>query len=222
MNKQTEAMKLVLEALVPFEQLFMQADEKGLLGGQNIDCQIAAKDLRKLVYATADLRKALKAPAEQQAQTATYTCGVCGVSMQMEQLSPLEQPAQQEPVALFKWLPEGATHIGRISVRTAAGGSLAMTTHAFKYDSAVLKVYFTDNDNEYPGWRDAKDCFFHLNFPVLPLYTSPPAQRPWVGLTHEEVEEVWKRVEASDFRDVVHPFAQAIEAALRSKNENRN
>ena len=45
-----------------------------------------------------------------------------------------------------------------------------------------------------------------------------PAQRPWVGLTDEEVEEVWKRVEASDFRDCVHPFAQAIEAALRSKN----
>ena len=88
-----------------------------------------------------------------------------------------EQPAQQEPVALFKWLPEGATHIGRISVRTTAGGSLAMTTHAFKYEEAVLKVYITDNDNEYPGWRDAKDCFFHLNFPVLPLYTSPPAQQ---------------------------------------------
>jgi len=48
----------------------------------------------------------------------------------------------------------------------------------------------------------------------------PTAQRPWVGLTDEEVEEVWHRVEASDFRDVVHPFAQAIEAALRSKNEN--
>jgi len=37
-------------------------------------------------------------------------------------------------------------------------------------------------------------------------------------LTDEEVEEVWKRVEASDFRDVVQPFGQAIEAALRSKN----
>ena len=44
----------------------------------------------------------------------------------------------------------------------------------------------------------------------------------WIGLTHEEAEEVWKRVEAADFRDCVHPFAQAIEAALRSKNEDRN
>ena len=50
------------------------------------------------------------------------------------------------------------------------------------------------------------------------LYTSPPAQRTWVGLTDEEVESVWKQVEVSDFHDCVQPFARAIEAALRSKN----
>ena len=36
-------------------------------------------------------------------------------------------------------------------------------------------------------------------------------------LTDEEIEEVWKRVEASDFRDVVNPFARAIEAKLKEK-----
>lgn len=46
----------------------------------------------------------------------------------------------------------------------------------------------------------------------------PTAQRPWVGLTDEEIEEVWKQVEASDFRDVVQPFARAIEAKLKEKN----
>ena len=47
-------------------------------------------------------------------------------------------------------------------------------------------------------------------------------QRTWVGLTDEEIEEVWKQVESSDFGDCVHPFATAIEAKLRSKNEDRN
>jgi hypothetical protein len=49
-----------------------------------------------------------------------------------------------------------------------------------------------------------------------PLYTAP--QRTWVGLTHEEVEEVWEQVEASDFLDCVHPLARAIEAKLRERN----
>jgi len=43
-------------------------------------------------------------------------------------------------------------------------------------------------------------------------------KREWVGLTHEEVEEAWHRVEASDFRDCVQPFARAIEAKLKEKN----
>ena len=127
-----------------------------------------------------------------------------------KRIEELEAQPEQEPVALFKWLPEGATHIGRISVRTAAGGALAMTTRAFKYDSAVLKVYVTDNDNEYPGWRDAKDCFFHLNFPVLPLYTTPP-QRTWVGLTEQEQGAIMEDLNA--YGTNLYQFARAIEAA---------
>jgi len=66
-----------------------------------------------------------------------------------------------------------------------------------------------------PG--DIMDCDARW-FKAADLYTAPPTQRPWVGLTHEDIEEVWKRVEASDFGDSVQPFGQAIEAALRSKN----
>lgn len=46
----------------------------------------------------------------------------------------------------------------------------------------------------------------------------PKAKCSWVGLTDEEAEEVWHQVEASDFRDCVHLFAQAIEAKLKEKN----
>jgi hypothetical protein len=44
------------------------------------------------------------------------------------------------------------------------------------------------------------------------------AQRPFVGLTDEEIEKVWQRTQANDFHDCVQPFAQAIEAKLREKN----
>lgn len=125
----------------------------------------------------------------------------------------MAQP-EQEPVALFKWLPEGTTHIGRISVRTCAGGSLAMSTHAFKYDADVLKVYVTDNDNEYPNWRKAKDVFFHLNFPVQPLYTTPPQRKP---LTHPQIHELdWP--DGMSFDDILR-FIRAIEAAHGIKGE---
>ena len=45
------------------------------------------------------------------------------------------------------------------------------------------------------------------------LFTSPPASKPWVGLTDEEVTSVWHENEPSP-----HLFARAIEAKLREKN----
>ena len=51
----------------------------------------------------------------------------------------------------------------------------------------------------------------------LPNFTESP-QRTWVGLTDEEIEEVWEQVESSDFLDCVHPLARAIEAKLKEKN----
>jgi len=45
-----------------------------------------------------------------------------------------------------------------------------------------------------------------------------PPQRPWVGLTDEEIEAAWRAVETSDFYDCVVPLSRAVEAKLRSKN----
>jgi len=47
---------------------------------------------------------------------------------------------------------------------------------------------------------------------VLPLYTTPP-QRPWVGLTDEEITKL-----DMDTSGTVHDFVNAVESALRSKN----
>ena len=49
-----------------------------------------------------------------------------------------------------------------------------------------------------------------------PLYTAPP-QRPWVGLTDEEIDALWQ-----EWKDAVcldhKTWAKAIEAALKDKN----
>jgi hypothetical protein len=91
--------------------------------------------------------------------------------------SPTAKQEQGEPVACFDWLPEGATHLTQIKVNIKSGGRLEMRAHVFKYDNEVLMVYATDNDNEYPEWREAKECFFHLNFPVFSV-PAPPAAQP--------------------------------------------
>ena len=50
--------------------------------------------------------------------------------------------------------------------------------------------------------------------------TSPPAQRPWVGLTDEEFESIEKAT--LNVHGIPKYFGTAIEAALRSKNEDRH
>jgi hypothetical protein len=50
-----------------------------------------------------------------------------------------------------------------------------------------------------------------------PLYTTPP-QRTWVGLTIEEKRQLFDREDYQGWLDYIN----AIEAKLRSKNENSN
>ena len=75
-------------------------------------------------------------------------------------------------------------------------------------------------DPDTRGWQS--DSFESI--PIegwLPIYTTPP-QRTWVGLTDEEISDLWCEVSNTDFVTAdTHVFARAIEAKLRSKNENR-
>jgi hypothetical protein len=52
---------------------------------------------------------------------------------------------------------------------------------------------------------------------TVPLYTTPQ-QRPWVGLTDDEVAQAMYRADAIFTGPMQFKFAQEIEAALRSKN----
>jgi hypothetical protein len=49
----------------------------------------------------------------------------------------------------------------------------------------------------------------------IPLYATPPAQSAaWVGLTGDEVWDVYKQVDSMQYME----FSRAIEAKLREKN----
>ena len=65
-----------------------------------------------------------------------------------------------------------------------------------------------------------------LNYPdyeyrySIPLYTTPPPQRTWVGLTDEQIAEMWLEILGSTPPSGIHEdglqpwrFARAIEAA---------
>ena len=50
-----------------------------------------------------------------------------------------------------------------------------------------------------------------------PLYTHPPAQRTWVGLSDEEIENLWHEFHDREF-GWARRFTRAIEAKLKEKN----
>ena len=57
-----------------------------------------------------------------------------------------------------------------------------------------------------------------INLPKIPLYTKPP-QRPWVGLTDDEAQQVFKRHNCDISKDLAGILARAIEAAHNIKGE---
>jgi hypothetical protein len=71
------------------------------------------------------------------------------------------------PAQAFNWLPQGATHVGKIAVRTRPWAALAGSFDVFKVSDVGTFVYKTDTDNEYPGWvpvehvyrKDAPELF---------------------------------------------------------------
>ena len=73
------------------------------------------------------------------------------------------------------------------------------------------KMSYEELEKEFDRMKTARDS-------LLLKVATLRAQRTWVGLTHEEIEEVWEQVESSDFLDCVHPLARAIEAKLKEKN----
>jgi hypothetical protein len=114
---------------------------------------------------------------------------------------------------LFKWAERhGLDHFAsdlRVMVEDAL--ELFGTSAQPEQEPVGRFAKFTDGI-----WREVTD-----GSPGIPLYTSPP-QRPWVGLTDEDIFCVLNELQAiyngpptTDTRVI---FARAIEAKLRSKN----
>jgi len=92
----------------------------------------------------------------------------------------------------------------------------------WKYANGEEEVVFAPPRHVDASYVDAPST-------ITPLYTTPPAQRQWVGLTDEEIKgSDWvlsavKEYEAYTLQEElviegVAEFAHAIEAKLKEKN----
>lgn len=128
----------------------------------------------------------------------------------------IEQPAQQE---LVEWLT-GCPECGMDEGCDCDSG----TWNPPAQQEPVEYQYRTRPDwiPEWSGWnscgKDSADAYeknpylHDWHYEVRKLYTSPPAQRAWVGMTHEEHMEIMTGTMTTSSR------MAAVEAKLREKN----
>ena len=98
-----------------------------------------------------------------------------------------------------------------------------MTTGLMRKTEPV--AWMTDYENimhanDHARWVkfDGGKGFERFSDYVIPLYTAPP-QRPWVGLTDEEIKEIWLAgIDHGDDWLDVRGLARAIEAKLKRRN----
>lgn len=140
-----------------------------------------------------------------------------------------EQPAQQ-PVSVTDELVEAYCWAWAQSfVTNNPYHTVKMTTEDRKHIAAGLRAALADQpaqQQEPVAWMDEFGNVFplsaqrgprYLNEPMKPLYTSPPASKPWVGLTDEQIQ-AFAFEAVKDNWDWLK-FARAIEAKLREKNK---
>ena len=74
-------------------------------------------------------------------------------------------------------------------------------------------AWITKNGKGWLRWHRSEDS--DKNQDSIPLYTSPPASKPWVGLTQQDIDIAFDDTqEGGGFNE----FARAIEAKLKEKN----
>lgn len=132
-----------------------------------------------------------------------------------------EQPAQQEPVA--------TAYFEKITGRIVPPDD----THRRKFPMCYRPLVFGDTSpqpaqQEPVAWATQLNEYAHIQwgakrpeYPMVyefPLYTSPPAQRTWVGLTDEEIKKLAAPLFMTHYWKLCNEFARAIEAKSKELN----
>jgi hypothetical protein len=126
-----------------------------------------------------------------------------------------EQPAQQEPQMAHC----AGDLMPKTLVYTAKQVERMLAEHPARQQEPVAHVYLFDpNGRPRVAWDNAKDIKIGDK-----LYTSPPASKPWVGLTDEDRYKAIRPLYNSDENarlavEHSNDEYEAIEAKLREKN----
>ena len=72
----------------------------------------------------------------------------------------------------------------------------------------------------YEGGHENLAVVDKKEFGAFQVYTTPQPQRPWVGLTDEEIKKFWRdaTVKPCYTSELIDTFAKTIEAKLKEKN----
>jgi hypothetical protein len=93
----------------------------------------------------------------------------------------------------------------------------AMTGYQSKKDMAQDKLDEDDDIQVYKDHGNALLIAYQSGYYDGKKAAQPSQERPWVGLTDDEIEDLFQSAAGADEETHIR-FARAIENALRSKN----
>ena len=186
MSKKDEALKLALEALGWYDR---ETHQKAITAIREALAEQPARrqnSIEPIEFLSGFLTERLA--IERGIEWTPAIHDLCNRAIEEEKLA--EQPAQQQEPVLWQIL-NGVCHAGVRSTENLAREAAA-------------------------GMQKAHDLGGSLAaFHVRPLYTSPPASKPWVGLTTDDRKQL-----LHDHHPDIDPvaFFAAIDAKYREKN----
>ena len=120
--------------------------------------------------------------------------------------------ALKEAYKVLKIIAENATSYEDEWCGAAAEEVLPAIEAALAQPAQEPWMYRIWNDKN-AQWRLTDDC----SWPAEPLYTTPP-QRPWVGLTDEEMLTLEETTTCAKDESWLRNLTRAIETKLKEKN----